>query len=94
MPERDAVLLIAACSDGPEHLATRLQYDPAAFQTRWHDTRRIRRATWFGAWPKPLLSGFVEQVRKLREEKPDNLMAAIETLLSDFLEEGKQKLKG
>jgi Zn-dependent oligopeptidase len=41
-----------------------------------------------------LLSGFVEQVRKLREEKPDNLMAAIETLLSDFLEEGKQKLKG
>jgi AbiV family abortive infection protein len=43
---------------------------------------------------KGLLSGFVEQVEKLREEKPDDLMGAMETLLSGFLEEGKQKLKG
>ena len=41
-----------------------------------------------------LLSGFVEQAEKLREEKPDNLMGAMETLLSSFLEEGKLKLKG
>jgi AbiV family abortive infection protein len=43
---------------------------------------------------KGLLSGFVEQAEKLREEKPDDLMGAMETLLSGFLEEGKQKLKG
>ena len=41
-----------------------------------------------------LLSGFVEQAEKLREEKPDNLVGAMETLLSSFLEEGKLKLKG
>src|SRR5947209_7119774 len=40
---------------------------------------------------KSLLSGFVEQAEKLREEKPDDL--AMETLLSGFLEEGKKKLK-
>lgn len=43
---------------------------------------------------KGLLSGFVEQAEKLREEKPDDFMGAMETLLSGFLEEGKQKLKG
>ncbi len=43
---------------------------------------------------KGLLSGFVEQAEKLREEKPDDFMAAMETLLSDFLEKGKRKLKG
>lgn len=43
---------------------------------------------------KGLLSGFVEQAEKLRDEKPDDLMGAMETLLSGFLEEGKQKLKG
>jgi len=42
---------------------------------------------------KGLLSGFVEQAEKLREEKPDDLMGAMETLLSGFLEEGKRKLK-
>ena len=41
-----------------------------------------------------LLSGFVEQAEKLREEKPDNLIGAMETLLSRFLEDGKLKLKG
>ena len=41
-----------------------------------------------------LLSGFVEQAEKLREEKSDDFMGAMETLLSGFLEEGKQKLKG
>ena len=40
-----------------------------------------------------LLSGFVEQAEKLRREKPDDLMGAMETLLSSFLEEGKLKLK-
>jgi AbiV family abortive infection protein len=43
---------------------------------------------------RDLLSGFVEQAEKLREEKPDDLMGAMETLLSSFLEEGKLKLKG
>lgn len=43
---------------------------------------------------KGLLMPFVEQAEKLREEKPDDLMGAMETLLSGFLEEGKQKLKG
>lgn len=43
---------------------------------------------------KGLLTPFVEQAEKLREEKPDDLMGAMETLLSGFLEEGKQKLKG
>lgn len=43
---------------------------------------------------KVLLSGFVEQAEKLREEKPDDVMGAMETLLSGFLEEGKRKLKG
>ncbi|WP_246739109.1 AbiV family abortive infection protein [Bradyrhizobium aeschynomenes] len=43
---------------------------------------------------KSLLMPFVEQAEKLRSEKPDDLMAAMETLLSGFLEEGKQKLKG
>lgn len=42
---------------------------------------------------RDLLSGFVEQAEKLREEKPDNLIGAMETLLSSFLEEGKLKLK-
>lgn len=42
---------------------------------------------------KDLLSAFVEQAEKLREEKPDDMMGAMETLLSDFLEEGKLKLK-
>lgn len=41
-----------------------------------------------------LLSGFVEQAEKLREEKPDDFIGAMETLLSGFLEEGKRKLKG
>jgi len=43
---------------------------------------------------KGLLTPFVEQAEKLRAEKPDDLMGAMETLLSGFLEEGKQKLKG
>jgi AbiV family abortive infection protein len=43
---------------------------------------------------KVLLSGFVEQAEKLREEKPDDMMGAMEILLSGFLEEGKRKLKG
>ncbi|MEN3165761.1 hypothetical protein [Gluconobacter sp. OJB] len=43
---------------------------------------------------KGLLSGFVEQAEKLREEKPDDFLGAMETLLSGFLEEGQQKLKG
>lgn len=43
---------------------------------------------------KGLLTPFVEQAEKLREEKPDDLMATMETLLSGFLAEGKQKLKG
>ncbi|WP_256380411.1 hypothetical protein [Bradyrhizobium sp. LCT2] len=42
---------------------------------------------------KGLLSGFVEQAERLREERPDDLMAAMKTLLSGFLAEGKQKLK-
>lgn len=42
---------------------------------------------------KGLLTPFVEQAEKLREEKPDDLMGAMETLLSGFLEEGKRKLK-
>jgi hypothetical protein len=41
-----------------------------------------------------LLSGFVEQAEKLREERPDDPIGAMETLLSRFLEEGKRKLKG
>lgn len=41
-----------------------------------------------------LLSGFVEHAEKLREEKPDDLIGAMETLLSGFLEAGKLKLKG
>ena len=43
---------------------------------------------------RSLLSGFTEQLEKLREDKPDDLMSAIETLLSGFLEKGKQELKG
>lgn len=43
---------------------------------------------------KVLLSGFVEQAERLREENPDDLMVAMETLLTGFLAEGKQKLKG
>ena len=43
---------------------------------------------------KGLLSDFVEQAEKLSEEKPDDMMGAVETLMSGFLEEGKQKLKG
>lgn len=43
---------------------------------------------------KGLLTPFVEQAGKLRAEKPDDLMGAMETLLSGFLEEGRQKLKG
>ncbi len=43
---------------------------------------------------KELLSGFVEQAGTLRKAKPDDLMVAMETLLSGFLDEGKQKLKG
>ncbi|WP_189523734.1 hypothetical protein, partial [Mesorhizobium sp. M4B.F.Ca.ET.215.01.1.1] len=41
-----------------------------------------------------LLSGFVEQVEKLREEKQDNPMEAMEALLSSFLEAGMRELKG
>jgi hypothetical protein len=41
-----------------------------------------------------LLTGFVEQAEKLREEKPDDFMGAMEALLSSFLEKGKRKLKG
>ena len=42
---------------------------------------------------RDLLSGFVEQAEKHRE-KPDNLMAWVDTLLSaGFLEEGKLKPK-
>lgn len=40
-----------------------------------------------------LLSGFVKQVEKLREEKPDNLMDALDALLSGFFEEGEAKLQ-
>lgn len=40
-----------------------------------------------------LLSGFVEQAETLREEKSDDFIGAMETLLSRFLEEGKQKLR-
>jgi AbiV family abortive infection protein len=43
---------------------------------------------------KVLLSDFVEQAEKLREEKPDDVMGAMETLLSGFLEKGKRKLRG
>lgn len=43
---------------------------------------------------RDLLSGFVEQAEELRDEKPDNLIEAMETLLSSFLEAGKHKLKG
>ncbi|MFK4489993.1 AbiV family abortive infection protein [Bradyrhizobium sp. USDA 336] len=43
---------------------------------------------------KSLLAPFVEEAEKLRAEKPDDLMAAMEVLLSGFLEGGKQKLKG
>ncbi|MCS3479360.1 AbiV family abortive infection protein [Bradyrhizobium elkanii] len=43
---------------------------------------------------RDLLSGFVDHAEKLREEKPDDPMGAMEMLLSRFLEEGKQKLKG
>ena len=41
-----------------------------------------------------LLSGFVEQAEKLREQKSDDFIGAMETLLSGFLEEGKQKYEG
>lgn len=40
-----------------------------------------------------LFSGFVEQAEKLRGEKPDNPIEAMETLLSSFLDVGKLKLK-
>ena len=53
--------------------------------------RRLEKAP---AEMRGLLSGFVEQAEKLRDEKSDDFMGAIETLLSGFLEEGKQKLKG
>lgn len=43
---------------------------------------------------KELLSGFVEKAGTLRKAKPDDLMVAMETLLSGFLDEGKQTLKG
>jgi AbiV family abortive infection protein len=43
---------------------------------------------------RSLLSGFVEQAEKLREEKPADLIGAMETLLSSFLKKGKLKLKG
>lgn len=42
---------------------------------------------------KGLLSGFVEKAEKLRAEKPDDLMEAVDSLISTFLEEGKGKLK-
>lgn len=43
---------------------------------------------------KGLLAPFVEQAKKLREEKADNLMLAMETLLSGFLEGRKETLNG
>lgn len=43
---------------------------------------------------KSLLTPFVEQAEKLRAEKPSDFSGAMETLLSDFLAEGKRKLKG
>jgi AbiV family abortive infection protein len=42
---------------------------------------------------RDLLPGFVEQAEKLRAEKPDNLIGAMERLLSSFLDAGKLKLK-
>lgn len=41
---------------------------------------------------RDLLTDFVEQAEKLREEKPDNLMHAFEALMLSFFEEGKTKL--
>jgi len=41
---------------------------------------------------RELLAGFVEKAEKLREEKPDDLISSMDTLLAGFFEEGKRKL--
>lgn len=43
---------------------------------------------------KRLLSGFVEQAEKLRDNIPENPLAAMEALVRRFLEDGKRQLKG
>jgi AbiV family abortive infection protein len=42
---------------------------------------------------KGLLSGFVEQAEKLRDEDAENPVAAMEALLARFLEDGKRELE-
>lgn len=41
---------------------------------------------------RELLAEFVGQAEKLREEKPDDLVSLMDTLLAGFFEEGKRKL--
>ncbi|MGY2932223.1 hypothetical protein ACVWZV_000781 [Bradyrhizobium sp. GM5.1] len=43
---------------------------------------------------KGLLSGFVEQAERLREERPVDLMAAMKTLLSGFLPSCRRDIPG
>lgn len=41
---------------------------------------------------RELVSGFLEKAKKIRDEKSDELVSAMDELLADFFEEGKSKL--
>jgi AbiV family abortive infection protein len=43
---------------------------------------------------RELVTGFVEQAEKLKEEKPDNLFEALDELMVGLFEKGRRKLAG
>jgi hypothetical protein len=43
---------------------------------------------------RELVSGFIEKAERLKDEKPDNFLEALDALMVGFFEEGKDKLNG
>jgi AbiV family abortive infection protein len=57
-----------------------------------NEIKMIRRLEQAPDVMRELLAGFVGQAEKLREEKPDDLVSLMDTLLAGFFDEGKRKL--
>lgn len=57
-----------------------------------HDIKIFQRLEQTPDVMRELLTGFVDQAEKLREEKPDDLVGLMDALLSRFFEDGKRKL--
>lgn len=58
----------------------------------YHETNVFRRLDKTPDVMRELLAGFVEKAEKLKDEKPDNLIEALDELMVGFFEEGKSKL--